>query len=423
MDPAVALTALIFVATYALIATERIDKTVAALLGGTAVVVVGIIDQQEAFGAIDLNVIFLLAGMMVMASILRRTGFFQWLAIRSVKIAGGEPFRLLLVLSVVCAGLSAFLDNVTTVVLIAPVTLYIATVLRVSPVPFLISEILASNIGGAATLIGDPPNILIGSAAELGFLDFLANMGPVVLVILIVFLLMTRVLFGRDLEVHADVRDAVLALDEREVLTDAPLLRLSLVVIGATIVGFLLATPLGLEAGTIALLGAAVLLLLSRLEVEPVLREVEWPTLFFFVGLFMLVEAVVHVGIIDSIAAGLLDLTGGDPTVTTIGLLWLSGIASAIIDNIPYTATMIPVVQQMGLAGLPLEPLWWSLALGACLGGNATIVGASANVVVANMAGRAGHGISFFHFLRYGLLVAAVSLVMSSVYLYGRYLV
>ncbi len=423
MDPAVALTALIFVATYALIATERIDKTVAALLGGTAVVVVGIIDQQEAFGAIDLNVIFLLAGMMVMASILRRTGFFQWLAIRSVKIAGGEPFRLLIVLSVVCAGLSAFLDNVTTVVLIAPVTLYIATVLRVSPVPFLISEILASNIGGAATLIGDPPNILIGSAAELGFLDFLANMAPIVLVILVVFLLMTRFLFGRDLEVHADVRDAVLALDEREVLTDTPLLRLSLAVIGGTIVGFLLATPLGLEAGTIALLGAAVLLLLSRLEVEPILREVEWPTLFFFVGLFMLVEAVVRVGIIDSIATALLDLTGGDATVTTIGLLWLSGIASAIIDNIPYTATMIPVVQQMGVAGLPLEPLWWSLALGACLGGNATIVGASANVVVANMAGRAGHGISFFHFLRYGLLVAAVSLVMSSIYLYGRYLV
>jgi Na+/H+ antiporter NhaD/arsenite permease-like protein len=422
MDPAVVATAIVFVVTYALIATERVDKTVAALLGGTVVVVIGIIDQEEAFGAIDLNVIFLLAGMMTMAAILRRTGFFQWLAIRSVKVAGGEPFRLLLVLSVVCAGLSAFLDNVTTVVLIAPVTLYIATVLRVSPIPFLISEILASNIGGAATLIGDPPNILIGSAAGLGFPDFLANMAPISLLILLVFLAMTRLMFGRDLKVHADVRDAVLALDEGEVLTDPALLRLSLIVLGATIVGFVVATPLGLEAGTIALLGAAVLLLLSRLDIEPVLREVEWPTLFFFVGLFMLVEAVVHVGIIDAVAAGLLDLTGGDPTITTIGLLWLSGIASAIIDNIPYTATMIPVVHQMGAAGLPLEPLWWSLALGACLGGNATIVGASANVVVANMAGRAGHGISFFLFLRYGLLVALMSLVLSSIYLYVRYL-
>jgi Na+/H+ antiporter NhaD/arsenite permease-like protein len=423
MDPGVALTALIFVVTYAFIATERVDKTIAALLGGTAVVVVGIIDQEEAFGAIDLNVIFLLAGMMTMAAVLRRTGFFQWLAIRSVKVAGGEPFRLLIVLCVVVAGLSALLDNVTTVVLIAPVTLYIATALRVSPIPFLIAEILASNIGGAATLIGDPPNILIGSAAGLGFMEFLTNMGPISVAILVVYLVMTRVMFGRDLKVHADVRDAVLALDEREVLTDVPLLRLSLAVIGATIFGFIIATPLGLEAGTIALFGAAILLLLSRLDVEPVLREVEWPTLFFFVGLFMLVEAVVHVGIIDAVADGLLQLTGSDPTITTLGLLWLSGIASAIVDNIPYTATMIPVVQQMGAAGLPLEPLWWSLALGADLGGNATIVGASANVVVAGMALKAGHGITFVHFLRYGLLVAVVSLAMSTVYLYARYLI
>ncbi len=422
MDPVVVATIVVFVATYALIATERIDKSIAALLGGTIVVLLGIVSQEEAFGAIDLNVIFLLAGMMVMAAILRQTGFFQWVAIRSVKVAGGDPFRLLVVLSVVCAGLSALIDNVTTVVLIAPVTLYIATVLRVSPVPFLIAEILASNIGGTATLIGDPPNILIGSAAGLSFVDFLANMTPIVLAILVVFVLLLRPMFGRDLAVHADVRDAVLALDEREVLSDIPLLRLSLAVLAATIVGFVLATPLGLEAGTIALFGAAVLLLLSRRPVEAVLREVEWPTLFFFVGLFMLVEAVVHVGIIDAIAAGLLDLTGGDPTVTTIGLLWLSGIASAIIDNIPYTATMIPVVREFGSAGLPIEPLWWALALGACLGGNATIVGASANVVVAGLGGRAGHPITFRSFLPYGVCVATISLVMSTVYLYARYL-
>ncbi len=423
MDPAVALTALIFVITYAAIATDRVDKTVAALLGGTSVVVLGIVHQEEAFGAIDLNVIFLLAGMMTLAAILRRTGFFQWLAIRSVKVAGGEPYRLLVVLSLVCAALSALLDNVTTVVLIAPVTLYIASVLRVSPVPFLISEILASNIGGAATLIGDPPNILIGSAAGLGFTEFLTNMAPIALAILVVFVGLTRVMFGRDLRVHDDAREAVLALDEAEVLTEPRLLRLSLSVIGATIAGFLVAAPLGLEAGTIALFGAAVLLLLSGLEVESVLRDVEWPTLFFFVGLFMLVEAVVQVGIVDAVASALIDLTGGDPTVTTLGLLWVSGIGSAIIDNIPYTATMIPVVQQLGAAGIPLEPLWWSLALGACLGGNATIVGASANVVVANMAGRAGHPISFVAFLRYGLLVTFVSLAMSTVYLYARYLV
>jgi Na+/H+ antiporter NhaD/arsenite permease-like protein len=422
MELNVALTAVIFVVTYALIATDRMDKTIAALLGGTIVVILGIIHQEEAFGAIDLNVIFLLAGMMILAAILRRTGFFQWLAIRSVKFAGGEPYRILIVLSVVSAVLSAFLDNVTTMVLLAPVTLYISTVMRVSPLPFLISEILASNIGGTATLIGDPPNILIGSASGLGFLEFLVNLGPIALAILLVFLLMTRFLFGRDLAIHEDVRDAVLGLDEREVLTDPSLLRLSLLVIGATLIGFLLATPLGLEPGSIALLGAAVLLLLSRVEVEEVLREIEWPTIFFFVGLFMLVEAVVHVGIIDALAMTLIDLTGGQETVTVIGFLWLSAFASAIVDNIPYTATMIPVVNQIGESGLPIEPLWWALALGACLGGNATIVGASANVVVANMAARAGHPITFRAFLPYGVLVAVVSLVMSTVYLYLRYL-
>ena len=412
----------IFLVTYGLIATERVDKTVAALLGGSLVVILGIIDQEEAFGAIDLNVIFLLAGMMILAGILRRTGFFQWVAIRSVKVARGEPFRLLLVLSTVCALLSALLDNVTTVVLIAPVTLYIANVLRVSPLPFLISEILASNIGGSATLIGDPPNILIGSAADLGFDDFLVHMAPAAFLVYVAFLGMTYWFYGRDLAVDPATRDSVLGLDEREVLTDPALLRLSLGVIAVTVVGFLLAKPLGLEAGTIALLGASALMLLSRSEAEEVLQEVEWSTLFFFVGLFMLVEAVVHVGIVGAVADGLIDLTGAEPVVTTLGLIWLSGIASAVIDNIPYTAAMIPVVQDLGAAGIPIEPLWWALALGACLGGNATIVGASANVVVANLAGRADHPITFGQFLRYGLPVTFVSLAISTGYVFIRYL-
>ncbi len=418
----VALAGAIFLATYALIATDRMDKTIAALLGGTLVIVLGVVSQEDAFAAIDLNVIFLLAGMMMLAGILRRTGFFSWVAIRSVKIAGGDPYRLLIVLSIVCAVLSAFLDNVTTVVLIAPVTLYIASVLKVSPLPFLIAEILASNIGGTATLIGDPPNVLIGSAAGLGFDAFLVNLAPVTIVVFLIFLGMTRLFFARDFAVHAEVRDAVLALDENEVLNDRPLLRISLMVIGATIGGFLLAQPLGLEAGTIALFGAAVLTILARLDAESVLREVEWPTLFFFVGLFMLVEGVVQVGIIDAVAHGLIELTNGDATVTTLGLIWLSGIASAIVDNIPYTATMIPVVRELGATGIPIEPLWWSLALGACLGGNATIVGASANVVVANLAGKAGHAISFGSFLRYGLLVTTMSLAVATIYVFARYL-
>ncbi len=418
----VALAGIIFVVTYALIATDRVDKTLAALAGGALVVVLGLVGSETAFAAIDLNVILLLTGMMVMAGILRRTGFFQWIAIRSVKVAGGEPYRLLLVLSAVCAILSAFLDNVTTVVLIAPVTLYIANVLRVSPVPFLISEILAANIGGTSTLIGDPPNILIGSAAGLGFEAFLVNLAPVAAIVFVVFLAMTRVFFAGDLAVHGEVRDAVLALDEREVLSDLPLLRRSLLVVALTIVGFLVAHPLGIEAGVIAILGAAVLALWSRLDAEAVLDEVEWSTLFFFVGLFMLVAAIVEVGIIDSVADALIDLTGGDATVTTLGLVWLSGIASAIIDNIPYTAAMIPVVERLGATGIPIEPLWWALALGACLGGNATIVGASANVVVANLSGRAGHAITFAGFVRYGLPVTVMSLIVATIYLYARYL-
>ncbi len=417
-----ALAGTIFLATYALIATELVDKTVAALVGGTLVVILGVVSSEQAFEAVDLNVIFLLAGMMILAGILRRTGFFQWLAIRSVKLARGEPFRLLLVLSAVCALLSAFLDNVTTVVLIAPVTLYVANVLRVSPLPYLISEILASNIGGAAPLIGDPPNILIGSAAGLGFDDFLVHMGPPALLVFGALLVLLRLFFANDLHVDPEVRDAVLAIDEREVLTEPALLRLSLGVIALTMIGFVLAKPLGLEAGTVALAGAAILMLLTRTEAATALREVEWSTLFFFVGLFMLVEGVVHVGIVGAAADRLIELTGGDATITTIGLLWVSGFASAIIDNIPYTATMLPVVERLGSAGIPIEPLWWSLALGACLGGNATIVGASANVVVANLAGRAGHPIGFGTFMRYGVVVTVVSLAISTGYLMIRYL-
>ncbi|MEK6719176.1 MAG: ArsB/NhaD family transporter [Chloroflexota bacterium] len=418
----VTIAAVVFVLTYAVIATERLDKTLAALLGGLAMIVLGIIDQHDAFAAIDFNVIFLLAGMMILAGILRQTGFFQWVAIRSVKVAGGEPLRLLLVLSLIAAVLSAFLDNVTTVVLIAPVTLYIASVLRVSPVPFLISEILASNIGGTATLIGDPPNILIGSAAGLDFGQFLSNMAPPAVIIYLVFNVTLVLFFRHDLEVHAEVRDAVLALDESEVIADPALLRMSLVVIGLTLIGFLVHGALGFEPATIALLGATVLMVLSRADPEKVFHEVEWPTLFFFVGLFMLVEGIVHVGIIAALADGLFAATGGDQTITTLGLLWLSGIASGIVDNIPYTATMIPVVKQLAEEGLAIQPLWWALALGADLGGNATIIGASANVIVVNLAARAGHPIGFRQFLKYGSVVVLESLVIASVYLWVRYL-
>jgi Na+/H+ antiporter NhaD/arsenite permease-like protein len=413
---------LVFLVTYTLIATERLDKTLAALAGGVTMIVLGIIDQEHAFAAIDFNVIFLLAGMMILAGILRHTGFFQWVAIRAVKLSGGEPYALLLILSLITAILSAFLDNVTTVVLIGPVTLYIATTLRVSPLPFLISEIIASNIGGTATLIGDPPNILIGSASGLDFTAFLVNMAPAAILSFAVFAVTLRFLFRGELTIHEDVRDEVLALDEREVIADPHLLRVSVTIITLTIIGFLIHGPLGYEPATIALLGAVALMILARIHPEEAFREVEWQTLFFFIGLFMAVEGIVEVGIIEGLAQTLLDVTGGDQGITTLGLLWLSAIASAIIDNIPYTATVIPLVADLGAQGLQIEPLWWALALGACLGGNATIIGASANVVMANMAAKAGHPISFGMFARYGILVTFETLLVSTVYVWFRYL-
>ena len=414
--------AAVFVIAYALIALERWDRTLIAMIGGLLVVVLGVIDQHEAFAAIDLNVIFLLAGMMVIASILARTGFFEWLAIRSVRLSNGHPIRLLLILAIVTAVLSAFLDNVTTVVLMTPITLSVARRLDISPMPYLISGILASNIGGTATLIGDPPNILIGSAAGLGFDDFLLNLAPVTVIIFLAFLVIVRFSFRGVLQVPDERREAALEQKEESAIKDRPLLIRSLVVTAATIAGFLVHSAIGVEPATIALLGAMVLMLIAGLDPHRTLREIEWSTLFFFVGLFILVEALVQVGIVGEIADQLARATAGQQGVATIGLLWFSAIASAIVDNIPYTASAIPVVERLAETGMDPLPLWWALALGASLGGNLTIVGASANVVVANLAARAGHPIRFVEFVRYGSVVVVVSLVISTAYVWFRYL-
>ena len=412
----------IFLAAYGLIASERFDRTLIALLGGLLVVVFGVIDQEEAFAAIDLNVIFLLAGMMVLAGGLSRTGFFEYVAGVAIHLSQGKPFRLLIILSVLTALLAAVLDNVTTVVLLTPVTLSIARTLKVSPLPYLLSQVFASNIGGTATLIGDPPNILIGSAAGLDFADFLVNLAPVVVLIMIVFVGIMWVSFGRTMEDDANRLDVLATVDPAAAITDRPLMMRALIVLGVTLVGFLFHSVLGLEAATIALLGATVLMFVGRLDPHEALRDIEWNTLFFFVGLFMLIEAVVHVGIVGGIADALATAAGGDLTIATLGILWFSAIASAIVDNIPYTATAIPIVQQLAGSGLEAEPMWWALALGACLGGNLTIVGASANIVVANLAARDGHPITFTQFFRYGVGVVAASLTISTVYLLLRYL-
>jgi Na+/H+ antiporter NhaD/arsenite permease-like protein len=404
------------------IASERVDRTKVALLGAVLLLLTQTIEQHQAIEAIDWNTLGLLTGMMLMVRVTEPTGVYTWLAIRAGQWSQGRPLLLVLALGGTTALLSALLDNVTTVLLIVPITFLLADALDIDPIPLIVIEIFASNIGGTATLIGDPPNILIGSAAGLGFDDFLVHMAPAAVLVFLVFLVMARWFFARSLSIEPGVRDAVMALDEREFLTEPRLLRISLLVIGATMLGFLLAKPLGWEAGAVALLGAATLMLLTRADAEEVLAEVEWSTLFFFVGLFMLVESIVKVGIVGGLADGLIELTGGDGRITTLGLIWLSGIASAIIDNIPYTATMIPVVERLGESGMPVEPLWWALALGACFGGNATIVGASANVVVANVAARAGHPIHFVTFLRYGAAVTVMSLAVATVYVFIRYL-
>ncbi|MGI8533385.1 MAG: SLC13 family permease [Candidatus Limnocylindrales bacterium] len=413
----------IFLIAYGLIASERFDRTLIALLGGLLVVALGVIDQEEAFAAIDFNVIFLLAGMMVLAGGLSQTGFFEYVAGHAIHLSKGEPFRLLIILSLVTAGLSALLDNVTTVVLLTPVTLSMARTLRVSPFPYLISQILASNIGGTATLIGDPPNILIGSAAGLDFADFLLNLAPVVLVIMVAFLVIMRVVFARSMEDDADRLDVLAELDPAAAIKDRRLMFRALAVLGLTIAGFLAHSAIGLEAATVALLGATTLMIVGPLDPHAALRDIEWNTLFFFVGLFMLVEAVVNVGIVGGVADALATAAGGRLDLTAIGLLWLSALASAVVDNIPYTATAIPVVERLIESGLEALPLWWSLALGACLGGNLTIVGASANIVVANLAARDGHPITFMRFFRYGSGVVLASLLISSVYVWIRYLV
>lgn len=413
--------AFIFIAAYVAIGTERVHKTLVAVLGAVAVILAGVLSQAEAFRAIDLNVILLLASMMVMANIIGKTGFFQWLAIHSARMARGEPVWILVLLSLVTAVASAFLPNVATVVLMVPLALFVAESLEISPKPFLISSIFAANIGGTATLIGDPPNTMIGSAAGLSFDAFLFNLAPIIVVILGLYLALAIFVFRKSLKTEEERKKLILQMDESAVITDAGLLRKSLIVMSITMAGFLVSGPLGIEPATISLGGAALILLWSRQSPEEMLREVDWAMLFFFIGLFILVAGIVKGGIIDALAAGILTVTGGHLGASSMIVIWLSAIASGVIDNIPYTAAMIPFIERLG-EHIPAVPLWWSLALGTCLGGNLTAIAAAPNVYVVNIAKRSGHPITFVDFLRYGIPVTVGSVAVSSVYVWFRYL-
>jgi Na+/H+ antiporter NhaD/arsenite permease-like protein len=415
----------VFLVIYSLIVTERLHRTLAALLGAVIVIGIGLIDQHEAFSqdVVDFNVIFLLAGMMIIANILGKTGIFQWLAVEAVRRAEGRPYRLMVLISLITAVVSMFLDNVTTVVLMTPVTFFIAERLGMSPVPFLISQILASNMGGAATLIGDPPNIIIGSRFDKDFNDFLMNAAPAAITSLLLYLVFARWLFRKDLASAVQALEpediARLVTAERKI-QDVRLMRLGLAVLSVTILGFLLARTLGLEGATIALAGAVVLMILARQNVHEVLQDVEWSTLLFFIGLFIVVGAVVKSGLISDLAKQALALTGGRSDVAALLVLWMSAVLSAVVDNIPYTITMIPLVQEMGQT-VNVEPLTWALVLGADMGGNATIVGASANVVVSSLSEARGHPITFLSYLKYGVPATVLSMVVCTVDLVIRY--
>ncbi len=415
----------IFLGAYALIATERIPRTAAALGGAALMLALGITNAHTAFFSedtgIDWNVVFLLLGMMVIVSVMRVTGIFEYLAIWAAKRAGGRPFRLMVLLLVITAVASALLDNVTTVLLIAPVTILICQRLGLAVVPFLIAEVLASNIGGTATLVGDPPNIIIASRGGLSFNDFLIHLAPIVVVLMAVLIGLCRWLFRSSFVIDAARVERIMSLTEREAIRDKRLLVKSLVVLAVVLVAFVLHPVLGYEPSVVALLGAGLLVAIARVTTEESLQDVEWSTLAFFAGLFIMVGGLVNAGVLGALTSSLSGFAEGNLLAFNGVLLWGSGLLSGVVDNIPYVASMAPVIAELvGADGEP-QVLWWSLALGADLGGNATLIGASANVVVAGIAARNGHPIGFWQFTRYGLVVTVATLAVSSLYVWLRY--
>jgi Na+/H+ antiporter NhaD/arsenite permease-like protein len=433
LDPFWLSTGLLF-ATYTVLMVERLDRAIVALIGGALMIASGVVDQAGAIAGEDFNTLALLVGMMLLVAVARPSGMFQYLAFWSARLVAGHPAAILALMTLITALISTVLNNVTTVLLIAPVTLVITEEMRLAPYPFLFSEVLASNIGGAATLIGDPPNILIGSATGLSFNDFLVQLAPAAAIVLIVQLATGHWLWGRRMTVEPVARSRVLAFQPADAITDRPLLVKSLAVLAAAMLGFVLGDRLGLQPGTIALTAAAVLLLLDNWRRRPdeqsrrvhaAFGEVEWITIFFFVGLFVVVAGVERAGVLRWLAGALLHATGADRTVATMVVLWASALLSAAVDNIPFVATMIPVVKSMGpgLGGeAALTPIWWALALGACLGGNGTLIGASANLTVAGIAERNGIAFRFLPFLKLALPMMLLSIVISMIYIYLRYL-
>jgi Na+/H+ antiporter NhaD/arsenite permease-like protein len=412
----------IFVLALAAIASERMDRTKVALVGAALVVVTQTIEQEEAIEAIDFNTIGLLAGMMLMVKLTETTGVYNWLAIRAGQISRGRPLAVTASLAVTTAVLSAFLDNLTTVLLMVPITFLLADALDIDPIPLVIIEIIASNIGGTATLIGDPPNILIAGATDLSFGAFIVNLAPIAALAFVVVTAMLYRGYRDQLQIHPKARQRVMELDAAGSIEDRDELVRTVPILVLTIFVFFFHKALHLEPATVALAGATVMLLTTRQSLEGALAGIEWPTLFFFLGLFVMVGALEETGAIGEVADGIASVTDGNRTAELLGITWVSAIGSGLVDNIPFTATMIPVVEQLQGGSNGDDAYWWALALGACFGGNATLIAAAANVAAAGMASRAGRPIGFTTFLRAGLPATAVSLVLATAYIGVRYL-
>jgi Na+/H+ antiporter NhaD/arsenite permease-like protein len=409
----------IFVFALAVIASERVDRTKVALLGASLIVLTQTIDQHHAVEAIDWNTIGLLAGMMLMVKLTETTGVYTWVAIRAGQLSRGRPLAVVVSLAVTTAVLSAFLDNVTTVLLVVPITFLLADTLDVDPVPLIVIEIVASNIGGTATLIGDPPNILIAGHTGLSFAAFIVNLAPIAIVTLAVVIPTLYLVFRKRLYVAPAARDRIMELDASRSIEDPAEARRTVPVLVATILAFFAHKTLGLEPATVALAGASAMLLVTKQSVEDALSGIEWATLFFLLGLFVMVGALEATGALDEVTAGIASVTDGERVPELLGILWVSAIGSGLVDNIPFTAAMIPVVDPLG--GATDDSYWWALALGACFGGNATIVAAAANVAASGMAANAGRPIGFLFFLKYGVAVTFVSLILATGYVMLRY--
>lgn len=411
----------VFLIVILLIISERVHRTAAAMAGAMVLILTGVMSADKALSYIDFNTIGVLVGMMIFVAIVRRSGMFEYIAVRAAKAVHGDPWKIMVAFTLITAVLSAILDNVTTVLLVGPMSIAIARMLKIDPVPFLMGQILASNVGGTATLIGDPPNIMIGSAAHLSFMDFLDNTGFAVLFILAVLILLMKIVYEKKIELGTVDTGAIEKLDPSKSITNRALMKKGIIVLICVIVGFMFHDKLGIESSVIALTAAAVMLIIGREDVNEAIQDVEWTTILFFMSLFVVVGGLTETGIIKELASKIINATNGHPMVTMLVLLWASALLSSILDNIPFVATLIPLILAMQADGIDVTSFWWAISLGACLGGNGTMIGASANVVLSDISTKHGYPITFKSYLKVGMPFMLLSIVVSTVFLVVKF--